>query len=99
VRQLAPIPFDAPDGGPVTDLVVLFVQEWANMTHLHLLAEVAERFCDLRFRDQLHSCKDAHAVCRLFAEYEAQDVAERSAAHAAPVKAPSRVVKPLRRHH
>jgi nitrogen PTS system EIIA component len=70
VRSVMPIPFDAPDGKPVTDLVVLFVPQWANATHLHLLAEVAERFCDQRFREQLHACQDAHAVCTLFAEFE-----------------------------
>lgn len=74
VRPVMPIPFDAPDGKPVTDLVVLFVPQWANATHLHLLAEVAERFCDERFREQLHACQDAHAVCTLFAEFEPHSV-------------------------
>jgi len=78
VRPLIPIPFDAPDGKPVTDLVVLFVPEWANMTHLHLLAEVAERFCDQRFRERLHACAAPHAVCELFADFDAQDTAQRS---------------------
>ncbi|MBP0595836.1 PTS sugar transporter subunit IIA [Paraburkholderia sp. LEh10] len=98
VRPAAPIPFDAPDGRPVTDLVVLFVPEWANMTHLHLLAEVAERFCDQRFREQLHACADPRAVCRLFADFEAQDAAERDARHTTPRDIPSAVVKPLRPH-
>ncbi|EEA03347.1 putative PTS IIA-like nitrogen-regulatory protein PtsN [Burkholderia sp. H160] len=70
-RPEMPIPFDAPDGKPVTDMVVLFVPEWANMTHLHLLAEVAERFCDHRFREQLHACGRPDAVCRLFADFAA----------------------------
>lgn len=83
VRPRTPIPFDAPDGRPVTDLVVLFVPEWANMTHLHLLAEVAERFCDQRFRERLHACADPHAVCGLFADFEVQDAAERGVTGAA----------------
>ena len=78
VRPVVPIPFDAPDGKPVSDMVVLLVPEWANMTHLHLLAEVAERFCDQRFREQLHACEDPDAVCRLFADFEARDIAERA---------------------
>ncbi|MBV8627882.1 MAG: PTS sugar transporter subunit IIA [Paraburkholderia sp.] len=78
VRPVMPIPFDAPDGKPVSDLVVLFVPEWANMTHLHLLAEVAERFCDQRFREQLHACADPHAVSTLFADFEARDAVQRS---------------------
>jgi PTS system nitrogen regulatory IIA component len=78
VRPLMPIPFDAPDGKPVSDMVVLLVPEWANMTHLHLLAEVAERFCDHRFREELHACEDPDAVCGLFADFEARDTAERA---------------------
>ncbi|WP_232458849.1 PTS sugar transporter subunit IIA [Burkholderia ubonensis] len=81
VRPALPIPFDAPDGKPVSDLVALFVPEWANMTHLHLLAEVAERFCDQRFRDQLHVCENARAVCRLFVDFAAMDAIERGSDH------------------
>lgn len=79
VRPAGPIPFDAPDGKPVTDAVVLLVPEWANSTHLHLLADVAQRFCDHRFREQLHACADARAVCQLFAGYDIRDAAERGA--------------------
>jgi PTS system nitrogen regulatory IIA component len=71
VRPAAPIAFDAPDGKPVSDIVALLVPKWANTTHLRLLADVAERFCDHEFREQLHACDDAHAVCRLFVEYDA----------------------------
>ncbi|MFM0056058.1 PTS sugar transporter subunit IIA [Paraburkholderia phytofirmans] len=70
VRPATPIPFDAPDGNLVADMVVLLVPEWANTTHLHLLADVAQRFCDHHFREQLHACADAQAVCKLFADYD-----------------------------
>lgn len=70
VRPLTPIAFDAPDGVPVSDVVALFVPEWANTTHLNLLADVAERFCDHRFRERLHACADARAVCQLFHEHD-----------------------------
>lgn len=66
VRLATPIAFDAPDARPVRDVVMLLVPEWATSTHLHLLADVAQRFCDQRFRDQLHACADAIAACRLF---------------------------------
>jgi nitrogen PTS system EIIA component len=66
VRPLAPLFFDAPDGNPVTDVIALFVPQWANTTHLHLLADIAERFCDQHFRDRLHACTDARTVCQLF---------------------------------
>jgi PTS system nitrogen regulatory IIA component len=71
VRPATPIAFDAPDGKPVSDIVALLVPKWANTTHLRLLADVAERFCDHQFREQLHACGDAHAVCQLFVEYVA----------------------------
>jgi PTS system nitrogen regulatory IIA component len=77
VRPVSPIPFDAPDDRPVSDLVMLFVPEWANMTHLLLLAEVAERFCDQRFRDQLRVCGDPLSIRQLFADFEVRDAAER----------------------
>ncbi|MEX3956936.1 PTS sugar transporter subunit IIA [Trinickia sp. EG282A] len=70
VRPREPIPFEAPDDAPVTDVVALFVPEWANTTHLHLLADVAERFCDHRFRERLQACDDARAVCRIFQDYD-----------------------------
>jgi PTS system nitrogen regulatory IIA component len=73
VRPAISVPFDAPDGAPVSDIVVLLVPEWANSTHLHLLADVAQRFCDHHFRQQLHACTDAQAVCRLFAGYDAEE--------------------------
>jgi PTS system nitrogen regulatory IIA component len=73
VRPATPIPFDAPDGNPVSDVVVLLVPAWADSTHLHLLAEVAQRFCDHHFREQLRACLDARAVCKLFAGYDALD--------------------------
>jgi nitrogen PTS system EIIA component len=71
VRPATPIPFDAPDGKPVSDVVMLLVPEWANRTHLQLLADVAQRFCDHHFREQLDACVDAQAVCQLFVSYDA----------------------------
>lgn len=71
IRPATPIAFDAPDGKPVSDIVALLVPKWANTTHLRLLADVAERFCDHQFREQLHACSDAQTVCQLFVEYDA----------------------------
>ncbi|WP_232243577.1 PTS sugar transporter subunit IIA [Paraburkholderia sp. SOS3] len=65
-RLAEPIAFDAPDAQPVGDIVALLVPQWADSAHLHLLAEVAQCFCDHHFRERLHECEDAAAVCRLF---------------------------------
>jgi nitrogen PTS system EIIA component len=70
IRPAAPLPFDAPDGQGVTDLIALLVPEQATTSHLHLLADIAGRFCDHHFREQLQRCRDAHAVCQLFAQYD-----------------------------
>jgi PTS system nitrogen regulatory IIA component len=79
VRPATPIQFDAPDGKPVSDVVVLLVPEWANRTHLQLLADVAQRFCDQHFREQLRACVDAQAVCHVFVGYDALGTIPRAA--------------------
>ena len=75
IRPSSPISFAAPDGKPVSDVIALFVPERVTMTHLHLLGEIAEHFCDQRFRDLLHDCSDADAVCRLFVRSSANHLA------------------------
>ncbi|WP_459714021.1 PTS sugar transporter subunit IIA [Paraburkholderia sp. 2C] len=77
VRLAVPIAFDAPDAQPVCDIVALLVPQWADSAHLHLLAEVAQCFCDHHFRDRLHECEDAAAVCRLFNDRETLEQAAR----------------------
>ena len=69
VRTRLPIPFDAPDGKPVSDLIVIFVPEQAAQQHLRLLAEVAEIFGDGRLRHQLHATNDPAEVYRLLSEW------------------------------
>jgi PTS system nitrogen regulatory IIA component len=76
-RLAEPIAFDAPDAQPVRDIVALLVPQWADSAHLHLLAEVAQCFCDHHFRDRLHECEDAAAVCRLFNGRETLEQAAR----------------------
>lgn len=66
LRPLSPIPFDAPDGEPVVDFLVLLVPKEATDEHLRILAEAAQRFADPRFRARLRQCGDASAVKRLF---------------------------------
>jgi nitrogen PTS system EIIA component len=76
-RLAEPIAFDAPDAQPVGDIVALLVPQWADSAHLHLLAEVAQCFCDHHFRDRLHECADADAICRLFSGRETLEHASR----------------------
>jgi PTS system nitrogen regulatory IIA component len=67
LRPRTPIPFAAPDGRPVTDILVLLVPERASRQHLDLLAAAAQLFCDSGFREKLNESRDAAAVCRAFA--------------------------------
>jgi len=53
VRLSPPISFDAPDGKPVSDSLVLLVPEQATEIHLQLVAEAAQMFGDRRFREHL----------------------------------------------
>lgn len=62
VRLKAPIPFDAPDGKPVSDIIVILVPKQATEEHLQILAETTQIFADSRFREKLHSCHHAIEV-------------------------------------
>jgi len=61
--------FDAPDGRPVSDVLVLLVPAPASDEHLKLLAEAAQMFSDRRFREYLHTCTDQRAVMQLFSSW------------------------------
>lgn len=66
IRLATPIPFDSPDGRPVTLLFVLLVPEQATEEHLQILSELAQRFSDRAFREALQAAPDAEAVLGLF---------------------------------
>ena len=71
LRLKTPIPFDAPDGKPVSQLFVLLVPEQATEEHLQLLSELAQMFSDRPFRDRLSSAATAGDLIRLFQAWEA----------------------------
>lgn len=66
IRLATPIPFDSPDGRPVTLLFVLLVPEQATEEHLQILSELAQRFSDRAFREALQAVPDAAAAVALF---------------------------------
>ena len=69
VRTRFPISFDAPDGKPVSDMVVLLVPSHANEAHLQLLAALAGMFGDGHFRERLRTSTDPCSVYQLFAHW------------------------------
>ena len=79
IRLAEPVPFDAPDGRPVSLLFVLLVPEQANEHHLQLLSELAQMFSDRSFREQLLNAPDALAAHALFAQW-GSDASDNSSA-------------------
>lgn len=69
MRLAEPVPFDAPDGRPVSMMFVLLVPEQATEQHLQLLSELAQMFSDRNFRDQLMAAPDAAVAHALFAQW------------------------------
>lgn len=66
LRLQEPVPFESPDGRPVQLLFVLLVPEQATEQHLQILSELAQRFSDPAFRDELMAAPDAATIVSLF---------------------------------
>ena len=70
LRLKQPVPFDAPDGKPVSQVFVLLVPEQATDLHLQLLSELAQMFSEKAFREKLAGAADAAGLVRLFQAWE-----------------------------
>src|ERR687884_1382408 len=70
IRLAQPIPFDAPDGAPVTLAFVLLVPEKATEKHLQILSELAQMFSDRVLREAMAQAADAAALHRLITEWQ-----------------------------
>ena len=71
VNLAKPIPFDAPDGKPVSQIFVLLVPEQATERHLQLLSELAQMFSDRAFRERLATATTPADVHALFSSWQA----------------------------
>ena len=69
VRTKVAIPFDAPDGKPVSVFLGLIVPNKANERHLQLLATAAGMLTDRIFRDKLKTSTDPRMVKELLAAW------------------------------
>jgi len=69
IRLKSPLPFDAPDGKPVLDILVVLIPKQATEEHLRILAEASQMFSDRHFRKQLHLCTNPLEVKRLFSAW------------------------------
>ena len=59
VRTKVAIPFDAPDGKPVSLVFLLLVPEQATEQHLRVLSELAQMLSDRELREKLSTDTDA----------------------------------------
>jgi len=75
-----PIPFDAPDGNPVTLVFVLLVPEKATEKHLQILSELAQMFCDKSLREAMGRAADAAALHQLITAWQPDAPGQRRAA-------------------
>ena len=80
VRTAAPIPFEAPDGAPVSLVFAMLVPEHATEAHLELLSELAQMFSDAQLREALATTEDVKAAHRLITEWSPYAPPKRSAA-------------------
>jgi PTS system nitrogen regulatory IIA component len=70
VRLDEPVPFDAPDGQPVRDLLVLVVPRPAQASDFSMLTRYRRLLSAPAFRESLRACADEAAIWRLFEAHE-----------------------------
>jgi len=70
VKTSHPIPFDSPDGQPVSLIFVLLVPERANDLHLQILGELAQMFSDSQFRNKLLDAQDTTTIHQIFTDWK-----------------------------
>jgi len=80
IRLSQPIPFDSPDGAPVTLVFVLLVPEKATEKHLQILSELAQMFSDKALREAMALAADAAALHELVATWQPDAAGQRRAA-------------------
>jgi PTS system nitrogen regulatory IIA component len=80
VRLAQPVPFDAPDGAPVSLVFVLLVPEKATEKHLQILSELAQMFSDKALRESMSHAADAAALYELIASWQPDAPGQRRAA-------------------
>jgi PTS system nitrogen regulatory IIA component len=66
LRLKTPVAYDAADGKPVSDVLVVLVPKQAAEEHLRILADAARMFADRAFREHLRRCRDASEAKRAF---------------------------------
>jgi len=79
VRLAQPVPFDAPDGKPVSLVFALLVPEQATEKHLEILSELAQMFSDRALREALAGAADAAALHQIITAWQPDAAGKRRA--------------------
>ena len=79
VRLAQPVPFDAPDGRPVSLAFTLLVPEHATEKHLEILSELAQMFSDRALREAMADAADAAALHRIVCAWRPDAAGQRRA--------------------
>src|SRR6266550_1174368 len=80
VRLAQPVPFDAPDGKPVSLVFLLLVPEQATEQHLRVLSELAQMFSDKALREAMSGAPHAGALHQLITAWQPDAAGQRRAA-------------------
>jgi nitrogen PTS system EIIA component len=80
VRLAQPVPFESPDGNPVSLVFVLLVPEKATEKHLQILSELAQMFSDKALRESMSRAPDAAALHQLVTSWQPDAPGQRRAA-------------------
>jgi PTS system nitrogen regulatory IIA component len=80
VRMKQPIPFDAPDGQPVSLIFVLLVPDRATDAHLQILSELAQMFSDRMFRERLLRAPTAAELHQMITQWQPHGASQHSPA-------------------
>jgi PTS system nitrogen regulatory IIA component len=80
IRLAQPVPFDAPDGNPVTLVFLLLVPELATEQHLRILSDLAQMLSDRELRDKLATESDASKVHQIITAWQPHVADQRRAA-------------------
>lgn len=62
VRLAEPIPFESPDGQPVSLLIFLLMPDNVTQQHLEILSEIAEMLSNENFRESLNTEMDVAVI-------------------------------------
>jgi len=69
MRLSEPVPFESPDGKPVSLLIFLLVPEQATQQHLEILSEIAQLLSDRDMREGLATLPSPEAIHQLLTDW------------------------------